>query len=225
MNVVYFSPRTGSTYAAKKIAQQENIEYAGEVMYSGPFVNESESSQILSVLNKQYFDSLLSGLNQYKNSVIKITPSQITSLCNENNISLSLFTKLVKPHATKNYFCVRNNLPDQVKSFYALMMLYSSAGKNYDSFEEYAHASWGIGKGKRLRVLHNDEVLTLAKETIKNDLVMLSEIYNELPEHKKQLLVYEDWADPNDKYKRDMTFDTTNFDVDYRLSDFFDVRR
>lgn len=213
MNVVYFSPRTGSTYTAKKIAQQKNLNYAGEIFFSGIFP-QYES------LYKTYLNTLLTSMDQYKDCVVKINPLHINKLCTRHNISREMFFRLLNPHADKNYFCVRDNIAEQIKSFYALLMLHSTKHKN-QSFEQFAHSSWKDS----VHVPHNNKVLALAKNLVKSDLEVLSAFYNKLPQNKKELLVYEDWADSNDKYKRDMTFDTEDFGVDYKLSDFFDVRR
>ena len=213
MNVVYFSPRTGSTYTAKKIAQQENLNYAGEIFFSGLFPEYN-------FVYKRYLNTLLTAMDQYKDCVVKISPTHINNLCRRHNISTRMFYKLLNPHADKNYFCVRDNIAEQIKSFYALLMLHRTKDKN-QSLEQFAHLSWEDS----VHVPHDNKVLALAKNSVKGDLEGMSAFYNQLPQNKKELLIYEDWADPNDKYKRDMTFDTEDFGVDYKLSDFFDMRR
>lgn len=213
MKVVLFTPRSGSTYTAKKLAQEHNLSYAGEIFYSGPWHGEPPD---LDELYSNYHDILLNGLDQYKDAVIKITPQQIRNICRykshrHRGIVDTMFFRMLKPHTSTFYFCIRENLCKQWKSLYAMMMLIPE-GIN-------AHDEWEGSK----YIPQDKIILEQSKNIIKADLVTMSNYYSKISDEKKQLLVYEDWQDKNDKYSRglEFEFDVFDSDDDLKLSNYF----
>lgn len=208
MKVVLFTPRSGSTYTAKKLAQEHDLSYAGEIFYSGPWDEEPPD---FDKLYSNYFDILLNGLDQYKDTVIKITPQQIRNICKHRGMPDTMFFRMLKPHTSTFYFCIRENLCKQWKSLYAMMMLIPTGID--------AHTEWEGNK----YIPQDKIILEQSKNIIKADLVTLSAQYSKLPEDRKQLLIYEDWANKSDKYSRglDFEFDIFDSDDDLKLSNYF----
>ena len=215
MKVVLFTPRSGSTYTAKKLAQEHNLEYANEIFFSGPWPENRQPNY--EEMYNNYFDVLINGLDKYKDAVVKITPQQIRNICSRKNIKFTMFFKMLKPHTSKFYFCVRENLSDQLKSLYALMALSNDIPDN-KTIEEFAHMSW---EGTKF-LPHNEQYLEQAKYIIQADLEMLSVMYNKTPDDKKQLLIYENWANINDKYTREIEFEKDVFNIDLKLNNYFE---
>lgn len=215
MEVVLFTPRSGSTYTAKKLAQDYNLRYAGEIFFSGPWDKEQTeymySGNNLNKLYSSFMDILVNGLDEYKDAVIKICPQQIRNICNRCDISEIMFFRMLKQHTSIFYFCIREQLNEQWKSLYAMIMLSSES--------THAHAEWEGNK----YILQDKIILEQCKNIIKSDLIMMSAQYSKMSDEKKQLLIYEDWSDKSDKYSRglDFEFDIFDSDDDLKLSNYF----
>ena len=73
-----------------------------------------------------------------------------------------------------------------------------------------AHDEW-----EGIKYIPQDKIiLEQSKNIIKADLVTMSIYYSKISDEKKQLLVYEDWQDKNDKYSRGLEFEFDVFDSD-----------
>lgn len=239
MIVVYFTPRTGSTYYAKSLAEKLGMTYGDEIFWSGPFSKnidyDTNTGWVIPDQLQKVFDSyvgtVLNGFSQHKNSVVKINPAQLEYVAQISGFGMNLLIKKINKSADQIHFCVRENIPEQLKSTYALFSTVRgtiltddvdlSNSHRASIMHDICHGNWTDSR----HIKHDPTVLNSCTQLIHNNLTTMSSVYNYLPEHQRKLVVYEDWASSSNKYTRPMTFDNENFDVEFQLSDFFKKSR
>ena len=218
MIVVYFGARTGSTHYAKTLADKQGIKYGNEIFWTGPFAKNPKFS--IKELYDGYVDTFFNGFDKYKDCVVKINMSQVESISRYANISTNLLIKKINAAADHVHFCVRKNIQEQLKSTYALFYLvdYNTEMSPLEH-DNFAHKSWQDSR----HIGYNSNLLKNCKSIIRHNLDLIAKVYNVLPADKKTLAVYEEWAEESSRYKRPMTFEFDNFEVDFKLLDFFDA--
>lgn len=216
MIVVYFGTRTGSTHYAKTLAKELDLQYGNEIFWTGPFAKNPKFS--IGDLYDSYVQTFFDGFDKYKNSVVKINMSQIESISRYSNISPRLLIKKINLSADQIHFCVRKDIREQLRSTYALFYLVNYNKEMTPSdHDNFAHKNWEENR----HIQHDNTLLENCKSIIHNNLQAMGKVYSSLPENKRKLAIYEDWADSNSRYKRPMTFEFDDFSVDFKLSDFF----
>lgn len=197
------------------------MKYDNEILWSRPYPHRPRPDEFVAEQDKlidSYFNVILDKFSEYKNSVVKIHIGHLVAIAIKKNIKLDLIINMAVKQAEHVYFCVREDMSSQLKSLYTLQMLHNKTETQH--LYSVAHDDWEDTK----HFEYDKEIYNSCKKAIKRDVVILSGIYNSMPDDKKTLAVYEQWASESGRYHRPATFAHDDFHVSDNIYDFFQVK-
>ena len=180
--------------------------------------NEDFYDAELDKLIDSYFNVILDKFSEYKNSVVKIHINHLITIATKKDIKLDFLINMVLKQAEHVYFCVREDMSAQLKSLYTVQVLHGRTEPQH--LYSVAHDDWEDTK----HFEHDQATYNSCKNAIKRDMIILSGIYNSMPDDKKTLAVYEQWASESGRYHRPATFAHDDFHVSDNIYDFFQVK-